>query len=28
VYDLTTRTRAATADTGPQAGGIAFWRMQ
>ncbi len=28
VYDLATRTRAATADVGPQAGGIAFWKMQ
>ncbi len=28
VYDLATRTRAATADIGPQAGGIAFWKVQ
>jgi DNA-binding beta-propeller fold protein YncE len=26
VYDLTTRTRAAAADIGKQAGGIAFWK--
>jgi DNA-binding beta-propeller fold protein YncE len=27
VYDLATRTRAATADIGKQAGGVAFWKM-
>jgi DNA-binding beta-propeller fold protein YncE len=28
VYDLATLTRAATADVGKQAGGIAFWKVQ
>ena len=28
VYDLATLTRAATADVGKQAGGIAFWKIQ
>jgi DNA-binding beta-propeller fold protein YncE len=27
VYDLSTRTRAATVDVGKQAGGIAFWKI-
>ena len=28
VYDLQTRTRAASVDVGQQASGIAFWKMQ